>query len=112
MRWLALLALVTGTTAADDAASAVADHVLVLQNKETVTLEAALDVMAIHGVGKDTATPLLNQVSERGEGIVAQGSRQSCERIASSFDKIGMRATVGAHEGGGGVAVCRERVGG
>lgn len=70
------------------------DHVLVLQDSKSATVEAALGVMAKHGVAADVARPLLVAVSEKGEGIVVQGTKDACERIKASFEAIGMQSIV------------------
>ena len=56
--------------AAEEATKSSADHCLVLQDSETVTLKAALDVMAKVGVSETQAKPLLEAVSEKGEAVV------------------------------------------
>jgi len=70
------------------------DHVLVLTDSKSAQIETALGVMAKHGVAADVARPLLVAVSEKGEGIVVQGTKDACERIKASFEAIGMQSNV------------------
>ena len=80
--------------AASSSASEQPDHVLVLKNSESVTLQAALGVLNKFGIDEKVGTPILTHVSQNGEGVVIQGSKAGCEKVAEAFAGIGMKSEV------------------
>jgi len=92
---LACLACLAATIAAADEAKPATDHVIVLKGiTDAAAMEAALAVMASNGVSTAVATPLLNAVRGKGEGVVAQGPKHAMERIQKEFAAKNIVGTV------------------
>jgi|UniRef100_A0A7S3F0J6 thioredoxin-like negative regulator of GroEL len=72
------------------------DHVLIIHDSPTATVDAALGVFEQIGVKKEAAMPILNELSTGGQALAAQGPKAPLERAAAKFEEIGIRTTVKA----------------
>ncbi|KAG8463762.1 hypothetical protein KFE25_004035 [Diacronema lutheri] len=76
------------------AASAAERFYVALENSDEPTWDQVADVFERLGVDRRGAAALVDEMNAKGAALVIEGSRRRCNRAASLFRELGMRAAV------------------